>query len=98
MPPTILTIVAVAAALAWLPILWKFLTTWKSRKNPISLAIAASVTVFIYGDAAIILLWKAGLAWTLWATVVLNALACFHFYLAFFWARKRFPDARPGKE
>lgn len=90
----VITCLAVVVAAGWLPVLAKFFSAWRSRKNPISLAICGVIAFCIYIDAAVVLFLNAGIEWTVAVLVGLNAIGCLHFYLSFWWARKRFGDER----
>lgn len=89
-------IASLALAVAWVPLLVRFLRGWRSRRNPVSLAICATMSALIYGNVTTALTAMGQSAWetvrTL--TIVVNAFVVVNFYLSFHWSRQRFPDAR----
>lgn len=91
-------ITSFALAVAWVPLLVRFLRGWRSRRNPVSLAICATISALIYGDVVTALTVMGLGAWdtvrTL--TITVNALVVMNFYLSFHWSGQRFPDARRG--
>ena len=83
---------SVLVSAAWIPILARFLRSWRARKNPISLAIAMLVALTIY-----VPVWaSAGPKdpWLQAGLVASNALACAFFHLSFKRAEESFPDDR----
>ena len=92
--PWWLYILAAAVAVAWIPVFLRFFWNWRQRRNPISLAICGTIAMFVYMNAALFIFVDAGLGWTLSVLVGLNALGCVHYYLSFWWAKRRFPDQR----
>lgn len=89
-----LYLIAAIVAVAWLPVFLRFYWNWRQRRNPISLAICGSVGFFVYFNGALFIFTDAGLFWTEAVLVGLNALGCLHFYLSFWWAKRRFQDNR----
>lgn len=91
-------IVPIALALSTVPLLIRFLRGWRSRRNPVSLAICAMIAALIYGDITTALLALGQGAWetvrTL--TIAVNGFVVVNFYLSFHWSGQRFPDARRG--
>jgi hypothetical protein len=94
---TLFGILAAVQALAWVPILVKFLTAWKTRSNPVSLAICALVCLAIY--LGVLPYWRCTAdSDTLWfAAIGVNLLVCGYFHLSFVWARERFKNDARGK-
>jgi len=89
-------IASLALAVAWIPLFLRFLRGWKNRKNPVSLAICATISFLIYVNVM-----TATVALKLgdWQTVrILNlffdGLVVVNFYVSFHWSNQRFPDAR----
>lgn len=87
---------SVALALAWVPILLKFVRSWRARRNPVSLAICGIIVMSVYANAIALAVYAfdGNPSWAALATHIFNGLVCLNFYLSFMWARKRFPDAR----
>jgi len=91
-----MTAFAVVAAGAWVPVLWRFFSTWRKRHNPVSLAICLTILLLIYtsiisiehleGDIDAKWLWLGFLAF--------DVLVCLNFYISFWWSSRRFPDRR----
>lgn len=94
----IYVIVPAALALAWVPLLVRFLRGWRSRKNPVSLAICATISALIYGNITTALTAMGQGAWETvrMLTVAVNVFVVVNFYLSFHWSSQRFPDARRG--
>jgi hypothetical protein len=83
--------------LAWLPILLRFVDSWRSRRNPVSLAIASTI--------GLVMFWTLSAFWLVMTeeldlrTVVvveagLSAVVCLNFYIAIRSADLRFADVR----
>lgn len=91
-------VIPVALALAWVPLLIRFLRGWRSRKNPVSLAICATISALIYGNVTTALTAMGQGAWETvrMLTVAVNAFVVVNFYLSFHWSSQRFQDARRG--
>jgi hypothetical protein len=91
-------IASFALSVAWVPLLVRFLRGWRSRRNPVSLAICATISALIYGNVTTALTAMGQGAWetvrTL--TIAVNAFVVLNFYLSFHWSGQRFPDARRG--
>jgi predicted membrane channel-forming protein YqfA (hemolysin III family) len=85
-------ILAALQAAAWIPILVKFLKSWKTRSNPISLAICALVCLAIY--LGVLPYWRCTAdSDVLWfAASGVNLLVCGYFHLSFVWAKERFKN------
>lgn len=83
---------ALVVALAWIPVLLRFFRSWRERANPISLAICVLVAEAIYLPvyAAIVL----PPSWPLVTIAFVGGIACGSFYIAFWWAKRRFQDGR----
>lgn len=91
-------IIPTALALAWVPLLIRFLRGWRSRRNPVSLAICATITALIYGNITTALTAMGQGAWETvrMLTIAVNVFVVLNFYLSFHWSGQRFPDARRG--
>lgn len=76
-------------ALAWLPILVKFFRNWRSRANPISLAICFIVAFACYICAIPFVGLGPDPIVTAVVIQAVNAVTCLFFHVAFGWARKR---------
>jgi hypothetical protein len=89
-------IVPAALALAWIPLLVRFLRGWRSRKNPVSLAICATISALIYSNVTTALTAMGQGAWETvrLLTMMVNVFVIVNFYLSFHWSSQRFPDAR----
>jgi hypothetical protein len=91
-------IASFALSVAWVPLLVRFLRGWRSRRNPVSLAICATISALIYGNVTTALTAMGQGAWetvrTL--TIAVNVFVVLNFYLSFHWSGQRFPDARRG--
>lgn len=88
--------IPVILAAAWIPLMVRFLRGWRKRRNPVSLAICATISAQVYANVTATLT-AAGLAAreTVWAlTMAVNVFIVINFYLSFRWASQRFPDAR----
>jgi hypothetical protein len=83
---------ASAVALAWIPVLVRFVRSWRARSNPVSLAICALVGFAIYVPVYIASVPLP--AWTLATVIAINVIACLTFYIAFWYARRTFSDTR----
>lgn len=93
---TTFSIIAAVLALAWLPIVRKFFRAWKSRKNPVSLAISWLILVFAYGHALYVLVasFEADRIWVQTIGLAFSAIACVNFYVSFYWSEHKFTDQR----
>lgn len=85
-------------ALAWLPIAWKFHSFWKSRKNPVSLAICAAALLYAYTNILFAFALNGQASWQFFgnATHVFDLIVVVNFYIAFRWSDKKFVGARRG--
>lgn len=91
-------IASLALAVAWAPLFKRFLRGWRNRKNPVSLAICALISLIMYTNVMTALL---ALDPGNWQTVrVLDLLfggfVVVNFYASFRWSNQRFPNARRG--
>lgn len=91
-----LVIMAFVLALAWLPLVWKFQTGWRNRRNPVSLAICATLLALAYKNVVFAFALKGEASWRFFgrATLIFDAVAIVNFYVSFYWANKKFPTQR----
>lgn len=91
-----LSIVLLLLAVAWLPLAWRFFRGWRNRKNPVSLAICAAISLSSYANIllALTLLGQASWAFFTFATRVFDLIVVANFYVAFHWSNTRFPNTR----
>lgn len=91
-------IIPIILALAWVPLLIRFLRGWQNRKNPVSLAICATISALIYGNITIALTAMGQGAWETvrMLSIAVHVFVVMNFYLSFYWSSQRFPDARRG--
>lgn len=91
-----LVIAAGVLTLAWLPLAVRFNRGWKTRKNPVSLAICAVVLLFAYSDIMYVLAISDVTTWRFFAiaTHVFEAIVVVNFYVAFHWSDKKFESQR----
>lgn len=91
-------IIPITLALAWIPLLIRFLRGWHNRKNPVSLAICATITALIYNNVNTALTAMGQGAWETvrMLNVAVNVFVVVNFYLSFHWSGQRFLDERRG--
>jgi len=84
---------SILLAVAWIPILIKFIRAWRSRNNPVSLAICGIIGLSMYTTTVSIAVYAfdGNTAASTLGIYVFNAIACANFYFAFRRAEKRFP-------
>jgi hypothetical protein len=92
----VLVITAGVLTLAWLPLALRFNHGWKTRRNPVSLAICAAILLFVYTDVMYALAISDVTTWRFFAiaTHIFEAVVVVNFYAAFYWSDRRFADAR----
>jgi hypothetical protein len=95
---TAVVILSCALALAWLPIAIRFLRGWKSRKNPVSLAIFAALLLFAYTNILFAMALTDQCSWSFFAiaTHAFDAVVILNFYVSFYWSDKKFEGTRHG--
>lgn len=97
----VLYVVAATVSVAlWLPIFAQFLRSWRNRRNPISLAVCASIMLIMWTSL--------GGIWVainriennvfLLTTVMLSMVVSLYSHLAFFWSNRRFVDERAREQ
>ena len=89
-------IVSIVLAVAWIPLLIRFLRGWHSRKNPVSLAICAMIATSIYNCTtnALNVMGHGALEVVRMLAIAIQAFVIVNFYFAFHWSSQRFPDSR----
>jgi len=85
-------IVALVAALAWLPVLLRFVRSWRARGNPISLAICVLVLMALYVPPY--LTTTLPQSWPVVTVVAIDSIVCVTFYATIYYASRKFPDTR----
>lgn len=85
-------IAALVVALAWLPVLLRFVRSWRARGNPISLAICVLVLMALYVPPY--LASTLSRSWPVATVVAIDVIACSTFYAAIYYASRKFPDTR----
>jgi uncharacterized membrane protein len=91
-----LIITSSVLALAWLPLAVRFNRGWKTRKNPVSLAICAAMLLFAYTNVLFAFAISGETSWRFFAiaTHVFDAIVVVNFYAAFRWSDKKFENQR----
>lgn len=84
--------IATGNALAWLPILIRFTRAWRTRNNPVSLAICALIAFALYMPLYIAVTFPP--RWPTATVLTLGWLSCGMFYVAFRYADRKFPSDR----
>ena len=92
----ILAAISIALAIAWVPLALRFLRGWRSRKNPVSLAICAALCLFMYTNIMLGIVLVEGTSWQFFilATHAFHLIVIINFYVAFKWSERRFPEQR----
>ena len=87
---------AVATVGLWLPILFRFYRSWSNRHNPISLAICAAILMLMW--LAIAGIWLVSktvdASLVMYISTWLSSLVAIYSHVAFYWAKKKFPERR----
>jgi len=85
-----------ALALAWIPLALRFQRGWRTRKNPVSLAICAATFQFTYVNILFALALQGETTWRFYAvaTHAFEIIIVANFYIAFRWSDRKFIDAR----
>jgi len=84
--------------MAWVPILLRFVRSWRERRNPVSLAICGLIIYvqFLSLSVAWVVDGSVGLVGLLSVHGLLCSAACVNFYAAFRRARHHFRERRSG--
>lgn len=93
---TVLIATSCLLAVAWIPLAVRFNRGWRSRKNPVSLAICAATLLFTYTNVLFAFALAHETTWNFFAvaTHVIDFVVVVNFYVAFRWSDKRFAEAR----
>lgn len=83
---------ALVVALAWLPVLLRFVRSWRARGNPISLAICVLVLMALYVPPY--LANTLPQSWPVATVVAIDVITCATFYATIYYASRKFPDTR----
>jgi hypothetical protein len=81
-------------ALAWIPVFLRFLRSWRTRGNPISLAICALIMLALYIPVYLATAFPD--SWPRLTVITLDGISCVTFYVTFRYASRKFPDTRNG--
>lgn len=85
-------IAASVVALAWLPVLLRFIRSWRTRGNPISLAICVLVLMALYVPPYLVTTLPQ--SWPVATVVAIDVITCLTFYVTIYYASRKFPDTR----
>jgi hypothetical protein len=93
---TVLIVLSCALAVAWIPLALRFGRGWKSRRNPVSLAISAAVLFLAYANILSALALANLTTWHFFnvAWHVFGVIVVANFYVAFRWSDMKYPEAR----
>ena len=93
---SVLVIGALCLSLLWMPLSMKFLAAWRTRKNPVSLAIFAMMLMLTYTNIifAVALIGEASWRFYAVATRVFELVICVNFFVAFRWSDTKFSGNR----
>jgi hypothetical protein len=91
-----LAITMCAITAAWSPIFVKFFQAWRSRHNPVSLAICGVIALVIYSNAISlgVSTFDGNPLLSTVAVIAFNMVACLNCYLAFRWSDRKFHSDR----
>ena len=85
-------IAAAIVALAWIPVFLRFFRSWRTRGNPISMAICVLVVYALY--VPIFMTASLPPSWPPVTVIAVDAIVCMTFYGTFHFADRKFPDDR----
>lgn len=92
----IYSLLAGGAVFLWVPILLKFYRNWIHRRNPISLAICAAITLLMW--LAIAGIWsvsgEVSSEVVTFASAAISAVVALYANFTFYWAKKKFDEDR----
>lgn len=88
-----IAVASALVALAWLPVIFRFLQSYRARKNPQSLAICGPIVALLYANISTIWYSQVPQEWLILTVRAAELLAVVHFYAAFRWSKK-FRDTR----
>lgn len=89
-----LVVAAGVLALAWVPIGFYFLRSWKKRRSPLSLAICGLVAFPIYTNCSTALFLQSHPRWITGVLFIVNLVLLLNFLFCFYWQKKSFPEDR----
>ena len=91
-----MTLFALVAIAAWVPVLWRFFSAWRKRRNPVSLAICLMITLLLYTSIISIMRLDGTITpeWAWFGFLLFNVTTCANFYAAFWWSGRKFTDTR----
>lgn len=89
-------VVSTISVVLWVPILIKFFRSWSLRRNPVSLAICASITLIMWTSMAGMWVVTGRIAANtlILATSSMSLLVALYVHVAFAWSKRRFNDER----
>jgi len=92
----VLAVCSLLMALAWLPLARKFQISWRTRKNPVSLAICASMLAAAYVNVIYAFALTGYATWIFFgnATRVFEFVVIANFYISLRWSDMKFVGAR----
>lgn len=93
---TVLIAGALALSILWIPLSSKFLAAWRTRKNPVSLAIFAMMLMLTYANAMFAFALLGEVSWRFYAvaTRTFELIICVNFFIAFRWSDTKFAGNR----
>lgn len=83
-------------AVLWIPLAAKFLHSWRTRRNPVSLAICATTLLFTYANCMYILALLGETTWRFYAIATrgFEFVVAVNFFIAFRWSDTKFAGNR----
>lgn len=89
-------LIAVLSIIFWVPIMLRFYKAWTNRNNPVSLAICAMIALIVWSTIAQVWALTDDIepVQIILVVTVMSAVVGLYSHLAFYWSKKRFPDAR----
>lgn len=92
----VLIVWALLLAVLWIPLAAKFLQAWRTRRNPVSLAICATSLLFTYVNCMFVLAVIGETTWRFYAlaTRVFELAVVVNFFIAFRWSDVKFAGNR----
>ena len=79
-------------SLAWVPVLLRFVRSFRERKNPISLAICLVIVLAMHTPLWVLFEPQAPWSWA--GVIATSGIVCAAFHASFTLARRRFPNGR----
>lgn len=92
----LLIIASCVLAIAWIPLAVRFNRGWRTRRNPVSLAICAAALLFAYTNVLSALALSGLTTWEFFEVAwhVFSAAVVINFYVCFRWSDNKFVNAR----